>query len=198
MVEGLVLSTSLLLTPTSILLLDEPIREWAQTHRSRRADLLFGGINTLGDGKVHLVGWGSLALLGYVLKDEGMRDFGGWGEVSFLITGTATVALKALFGRARPSVGLGPTAFHPLNLDDDFHSLPSGHTSVAFSAAGYVFARTSNAWVRWSGLLLASGVGAARIYFDRHWLSDVIMGAGIGFSVGYLIGRWRESQDAAL
>ncbi len=189
MVEGLVLGTSLLLTPVAVYTADESLRGYVQSHRSRNLDLLFHAINPLGDGKVHALGWAGVALTGYLLKDDALYSLGKWGEVSFLITGITTLGLKVAIGRARPGVGKGATYFRPFSLDDDFNSLPSGHTSVAFSSAGYLFARSRNPWVRWGSLALATGVGAARIYLDRHWLSDVLLGAGLGFSIGYFVGR---------
>ncbi len=192
MVEGVVLGSSLLLTPVSIYALDEPVREYALSHRSPFADRVFGTVNVLGDGKLHIAAWTGITLTGYLLKNEEVYDFGKWGGVSFVITGITTLALKSAIGRARPHLNEGATSFSPFTLDDDHHSLPSGHTSVAFSSAGYVFARTDNPWIRWGGVVLASTVGMARIYRDRHWLSDVILGAGIGFSIGYFVGRWAE------
>ncbi|NPB04316.1 MAG: phosphatase PAP2 family protein [Thermotogae bacterium] len=189
MVEGLVFGTALVLTPVSVYAWDEPLRGWILEHRNEEVDLILGVVNPLGDGRLHVLMWGGTFLLGTALKNEDLQDFGKWGTVSFVSTGLLTVGLKSLIGRARPYLNLGPHSFSPLTLDDDYHSLPSGHTSVAFSTAGYLWARTSSPWIRWGSLVLASGVGAARIYKDRHWLSDVILGAGLGFSVGYFTGR---------
>ncbi len=195
MVEGVILGTSLLLTPVSIYVLDEPVREWVLEHHNPYADRFFSVSNAFGDGKYHAGVWLGITAVGYALKDDGLYSFGKWGTLSFLTTGVATLGLKALIGRARPHLGMGARAFRPLNLEDDFHSLPSGHTSVAFSSAGYVFARTRNPWVRWGGVAVASTVGMARIYRDRHWLSDVIMGAGVGFATGYFVGRLAERLE---
>jgi len=37
-----------------------------------------------------------------------------------------------------------------------------------------------NIWYGISGYVVATGTGLFRMYNNRHWLSDVIMGAGIG------------------
>lgn len=63
------------------------------------------------------------------------------------------------------------------------NSFPSGHTAQAFLAARFLDKEygTSNAWVRWLGYSMATTTGMCRILKNRHWLSDVMLGAGIGF-----------------
>lgn len=61
-------------------------------------------------------------------------------------------------------------------------SFPSGHTSHAFMAATFLhkeFGR-DHPWITVLGYTTATGVGVLRILNDRHWLSDVLVGAGIG------------------
>ena len=183
------------MTPVSIYAFDEPVRVWALEHHNPYADRFFSTVNVLGDGKYHAGAWLGITVVGYLLRDEGLYSFGKWGTVSFLTTGITTLGLKALIGRARPHLGMGAKTFHPLSLEDEFHSLPSGHTSIAFSSAGYLFARSRNPWIGWGGVAVASTVGMARIYRDRHWLSDVIMGAGVGFAIGYFVGRLSERLE---
>jgi membrane-associated phospholipid phosphatase len=68
----------------------------------------------------------------------------------------------------------------PDNSTND--SFPSGHTSVAFATATY-FAWEYKEKVPWSPALfygLASVVGLGRIANNRHYLSDVLFGAGLG------------------
>jgi len=61
-------------------------------------------------------------------------------------------------------------------------SFPSGHTSTAFIAAEFLHQEYKNqsVWISIGGYSMASLVGVARIYNNKHWVSDVIAGAGIG------------------
>ena len=60
-----------------------------------------------------------------------------------------------------------------------YNSFPSGHTATAFMGAELM--RMEYGWAWGSGAYaLALCVGFFRIYNGRHWLSDVLAGAGVG------------------
>jgi membrane-associated phospholipid phosphatase len=63
-----------------------------------------------------------------------------------------------------------------------FQSLPSGHTSQAFVAAAIVNKefRYKSPWPGIAAYSLASSVALYRMINDKHWQSDVLVGAGIG------------------
>lgn len=70
----------------------------------------------------------------------------------------------------------------------DLWSLPSNHTAAAFALAAvlsYLYPR-----VRPLVLCIAVGVGVCRVMFDAHYVSDVIMGAGLGYVTASLIMSW--------
>jgi hypothetical protein len=62
------------------------------------------------------------------------------------------------------------------------NSFPSGHTATAFMGAEYLWQEYHEVspWIGIAGYTVASGVGFFRIYNNRHWLTDVMAGAGIG------------------
>lgn len=61
-------------------------------------------------------------------------------------------------------------------------SFPSGHTATAFSSAQFLFREYQgrNFWLSISGYPIAAATGIYRILNDRHWVGDVVAGAGIG------------------
>lgn len=61
----------------------------------------------------------------------------------------------------------------------DSHSFPSGHTATAFFGADMT--RREYGW-GWGGACygVAGTVALARMYNNKHWLGDVLAGAGIG------------------
>ncbi len=61
-------------------------------------------------------------------------------------------------------------------------SFPSGHTEQAFVAAEFLRMEYKDVspWYGIAGYSAAAVTGYLRIYNNRHWVSDVIAGAGIG------------------
>ena len=94
--------------------------------------------------------------------------------------GAAALALKALLGRERPNVDpdADPYQFHPFRFKDN--AFPSGHTAVAFALATSLARETRDQWTDAGFFLLASLTAYARLHDDKHWPSDVVMGAGVG------------------
>lgn len=62
------------------------------------------------------------------------------------------------------------------------NSFPSGHTTEAFAAATFLAKEYGHrsVWYSIGAYTVATGVGALRVLNNRHWISDVIAGAGIG------------------
>src|SRR5690606_29011205 len=63
-----------------------------------------------------------------------------------------------------------------------YNSFPSGHTATAFAGAEFLLQeyKDKSIWYGISGYVVATGTGLMRIYNNRHWLTDVAAGAGIG------------------
>ncbi len=97
--------------------------------------------------------------------------------LSILFACGFTKILKIIIGRARPMFA-DPTLFNMFSNSSEFHSMPSGHTAVAFATLvmlGMLFPK-----IKWATWTLAIMVGASRIYIGAHWVSDVIVGAFVG------------------
>ena len=118
-----------------------------------------------------------------------------------VIAGATTSLLKIVAGRARPYASTGNSmAYTPGRVAGGHTSLPSGHTTVAFAFAAATSAELATrshraAWI--VGPLLygaATMVGGARMYDDRHWASDVVLGAGIGTGAGIESVAWNRAH----
>ena len=63
------------------------------------------------------------------------------------------------------------------------NSWPSGHTATAFVGATILhkeYGLTRSPWYSIAGYSLATATGVMRVLNHRHWISDVLSGAGIG------------------
>ncbi len=97
----------------------------------------------------------------------------GQQTVLLLLSGAVangiSLGLKGTAGILRPD---GTTA----------NSFPSGHTTNAFVAAEFLHQeyKHRSGWYSVAGYSVAGATGVLRMLNNRHWLSDVLAGAGIG------------------
>src|SRR5436190_1875309 len=81
-----------------------------------------------------------------------------------------------------------------------YNSFPSGHTTTAFIGAEMMNQEFGwrSPWYSVAGYAMASGTAALRIVNNRHWLSDVIAGAGIGMLTTkcsyWLYSKWENRK----
>lgn len=68
------------------------------------------------------------------------------------------------------------------------HSFPSGHVALAFTGAELLRTEYGIAYGI-AGYTIATGVAFLRLYNNKHWLNDVLMGAGVGI-LSARIGYW--------
>lgn len=100
----------------------------------------------------------------------------------FLISATSHAAMLIM------GYGL-KYAIHEKRPDmTDNHSFPSGHVAMAFTGAELLRQEYGTAYGI-AGYALASGVAFLRLYNNRHWFNDILMGAGIGI-LSAKIGYW--------
>jgi membrane-associated phospholipid phosphatase len=111
---------------------------------------------------------------------------------STALAGGATLVLKSLVGRGRPDVSPDdPYRFKPITFSSA--SLPSGHTTVAFSFAASLAMETKSVLPDIVLYGLAATTLFARVHVDKHWASDTIVGAGLGILAARIVRRYDRS-----
>ncbi len=106
-----------------------------------------------------------------------MKDWEGLKQAAFSTAATlgTTYLLKYTVKKQRPD-------------GSDYHSFPSGHTSIMFANAAFVQRRYG-----WKGgapaYALATYVGWSRTYARKHDWWDVAAGAAIGAGCSYIFTR---------
>lgn len=117
------------------------------------------------------------------MKAAGVQSRSSWGRMlvsdafSALLMGGVVNTLKQTTNVERPD-------------GSNKHSFPSGHTATAFMTAT-MFTKEyghKSPWVGVGAYSVATATGLMRMANNKHWLSDVLTGAGIGIlstEVGY-------------
>jgi membrane-associated phospholipid phosphatase len=175
----------------------------AQEHQVfQKASTFF---NTTAVPGAFIIGPG-LYIAGRVSGEHKLADLGLHGTEALLIGEILGGAMKGVFGRGRPL--LNPQDPNPDDWEfmrgfkpgEGYRSFPSGHATAAFAAAAAVTAEMSR-WepqTRWIvGTVMYGGaglVGLSRMYNNRHWASDVIVGAAIGTFAGNKVVRYHHSH----
>jgi membrane-associated phospholipid phosphatase len=102
-------------------------------------------------------------------------------------------------GRTRPNVlgcaEKGPGYDDQCGSKGQYLSFPSGHAGVSMTGAGLSCAhhlqghlyrsQVADGVACGAAVSVAATVGGLRITADRHWMSDTLVGAGLGFATGY-------------
>src|SRR5262245_19040105 len=91
----------------------------------------------------------------------------------------AQILSEALVHAIKPAVG-------STRPNDECCAFPSGHASTAFAAAA-VLERHFGYRASWPALAATTYIGTSRLIDNRHWLSDVMFGAGLGTAAGWTV-----------
>jgi membrane-associated phospholipid phosphatase len=139
---------------------------------------------------------GGMFAAGRVLKAPRLADMGLHTFESVVMAEGITRALKGVAGRERPYASPNDAVDYRLGGgfgDADRRSMPSGHTTAAFAAAAAGTSEVGHWWPRRRTLAavtlysLATLTGVSRMYNNKHWASDVVVGAGIGAFSGWKV-----------
>jgi membrane-associated phospholipid phosphatase len=160
-----------------------------------------------------------LAWPGGLVLEGGLYAFGrlaghkrtaqvGWhGTEAILLAAGITNVIQKVVGRSRPYVS-ADTNSRDFKLgggftNQDRTSFPSGHTTTAFALAAAVASESRTKWPEqwWSAWLIgpalyggATVVGLSRLYHNKHWASDVALGALIGTFAGIKVVQYTHDH----
>jgi membrane-associated phospholipid phosphatase len=140
---------------------------------------------------------GALYTIGLFARETELRKTGRMLIQALTYSGTLTIGMRYLFGRTRPfsSKEGSQYEFTWFQTAGDTQSFPSGHTAVAFATSTVLAERIDTWWARVILYSFAAMTGYARLYNDKHWLSDVIFGGALGFSSGMYVIKREEQRE---
>jgi membrane-associated phospholipid phosphatase len=178
-------------------------RPSAQEHKLLQKAATF--FNTTAVPGAFVIGPG-MYLTGRLTGNHRAADLGLHGTEALFIGEVLGGVIKGLAGRARPYSN--PNDPNPddwqlmrgFKPGESYRSFPSGHATAAFAAAAAVTAEMSRwspdtRWIVGTAMYGGAGmVGLSRMYNNRHWASDVIIGAAIGTFAGNKVVRYHHSH----
>jgi hypothetical protein len=185
---------------------DSATRVWMVTHERTAVMIMISPIRErarvpvyeLGSGQYLLPVAGALYLSGRLSHSVGVRDAGlGCASGHLTSLGIRAVAYR-LVARARPRI----TA-HPLDVgvpgshDWNWHSFFSGHIANSMACASFVAHRYSLGPVEAIPYAYATIIGMGRMADGEHWMSDTMLGAIVGYSIGRAVANRQLARESA-
>jgi len=177
-----------------ISLVDKSMRIFAQDQQSSFNDKLFIVDRYYGNKWYMLGGMSAIYLGGLLSQNEHLRETGLYTAEAYFYTAVFTVITKEIFGRVRPYKNEGPNKFNPFSFKESRRSFFSGHSSTVFAVSTVMASRIDNLFWKIGWYTAASITAVARIYRDRHWLSDSTAGALVGHAIGNFVVNRSESK----
>jgi hypothetical protein len=116
------------------------------------------------------------------LKIGGVEGRSDWGRLA--ASAAMSYGIMAAFVN-----GIKYTAKEMRPDGSSANSWPSGHTATSFVGATILhkeYGLTRSPWYSIAGYGVATATGVMRVLNNRHWVSDVLSGAGIGIMSGEL------------
>lgn len=181
-----------------LMLADEPIQRFGLRLRNSSQTVrdVSGFVTDFG-GTYEGYTLAALGAYGFLFKNEKIKTTTLLATQSYITSGVLSGILKKAFGRQRPNQ-YSPDAVHAVprfhgpffqGRNSSGHRIsgafPSGHATAAFSAAT-VFAmeyrhRPLIPIISYSAATL---IGLSRITENRHWATDILAGAALGYLTG--------------
>lgn len=172
---------------------DDEIKNEIQDSRNSSRDNLSDWFEPFGNGFITVPTMIGFYIYGRLAENKKVKRAALLATESFLVTGLFTTILKAASGRPRPDRGEQAGVFKIFNTSDK--SFPSGHTSTAFAIATVLANEYENIpLVAPVSYGIATMTGLSRINDNKHWASDVVFGAALGYFTSKTILRLHNNQ----
>jgi membrane-associated phospholipid phosphatase len=179
-------------------LVNEPINDFAiKLHKENKglADISHYVTNFGGAYEVYAIA--GLYAYGLIFRTQKEKTTTALATHAYITAGVSSTIIKYLAGEQRPyytdpnSLRQGPIfhgPFYPFTKGGDAHaysSFPSGHTTAAFAAATvYALEYKNKPLIPIISYSAATLIGLSRITENKHWATDVLVGAMLGYLSG--------------
>lgn len=174
---------------------DKQIQEKLTARSNRSLNKAADAGSLIGDPYLHL-GLAALVYSGALLSDSAKwKETGEMMGEALILADASTVIIKEASGRGRPGATPAKGDFKPFGFKKDYDSLPSMHTSSSFALASVLAATSDSILMKAVYYGAATFVGFSRAYKNKHWASDVILGAVVGELCGRVVTGFHANRS---
>ncbi len=171
-------------------LLDEWSNKRLKLNQNSFLDSYTNIFNEFGEKKYIAPATFATWIIGTAIKDERLSTTALNSGKALITAAILTEGTKIIAGRSRPSLNRGNMHFNAFGgTSNETKSFPSGHAFVSWA----VFTPFAEEYSKWIYAIPAS-VSFARMYRNKHWFSDVVLGGGIGYFAGLYFHK-RKNQS---
>ena len=166
---------------------DKQIQDKLSERSNSSLDRATDAGSLLGDPYLHL-GLATLVYGGAILADSAKwKETGEMMAEALILADASTLIIKEGTGRGRPDATQAKGDFRPFGFKKEFDSMPSMHTSSSFALASVLAAKSDSILTKAAYYAAATFVGFSRVYQNKHWASDVVLGAALGELCGRVV-----------
>ena len=171
---------------------DQPIRTDVLKDQRYYYSVPIEGGRMWGEIYMPIALFSGFALHSLIADDIGTRKVAYEIGQASLYAAAITYTMKFAFGRARPYTNEGAATYHPFSTvtNDDHLSLSSGHATIAFVLSTVLSRNAHSGFLKALAYVPAAFTVVSRTYQDKHWVSDNLLGA----AVGYFVATWVVDQ----
>jgi membrane-associated phospholipid phosphatase len=177
-------------------LLDDETRTVMLNNRNKVFDGLARVGFSYGAPQYAIPGAAVFYISGLIAQDEWLRTTGLMMAESLINIGIIQIPARIIAGRARPLTGEKNTSFILFTGYGQFRSsFISGHAAVAFSLSTILAEQIDNVWAAIGLYALASLTPLSRLYEDKHWLSDTVIGSAMGVFIANTVINYHKNYE---
>ncbi len=169
---------------------DRSVDRWAARHGNGKFSRVVAGIGN----NLPLVVGGAAGLLALDSSDERMSATSFTALEAGVAGVLASEAGKYVFGRSRPQQNMGNRDFHFAQGLNGSSGFPSGHATAMWALVTPYAKEYHAPWLYG----LAAVTNIARVADRKHWVSDTVGGALLGYAIGDAFWRWHHESEPML
>lgn len=176
----------------AMLLADWEIRNIAQHNKSNVAESFARTVEPFGN-TYGLYLFPAMYVVGAITRQPKIESAGLTGAKALAISTAIYTVSKKLIRRNRPDAAMSSWDYAAPFAKQRYTSSPSGHSNTIFTAATMLALEFKDQkWVAPLAYTIATATAVSRIYHNRHWASDVVLGSLMGHFVTKAV--WKASQ----